>query len=90
MFNISIPEIKAGCNMDNVKAIIDSKFRKIITDLDKAGAKKISRDTVQKNLDELKVELENHFTAEAENLKNKLVAMSLQDTLTNFRVTTNL
>lgn len=83
--------------MDKVRKLIDSRRNKIIIELGKVGAKKVSRDTVEKNLDELKAELESYFAEkdakfkdEAENLKNKLVITSLQDTLTNFRVMTNL
>lgn len=71
--------------MNEVTAIIETKFKKIISDLDKVGAKKISRDTVEKNLDELKMELENHFTNEADNLKNRLVIKRLQALLLEFR-----
>jgi len=78
--------------MKELKKIIDTKFNKICIDLNKVGAKKLSRDTVEKNLDELKVELEKYFAekdakfeAEAENLKNRLVIRSLQDTLIEFR-----
>jgi len=76
--------------MDKVRKLIDSRCNKIIIELGKVGAKKASRDIVERNHEELKAELENHFAAEAENLKNKLVITSLQDTLTNFRVMTNL
>ncbi len=44
--------------MKELKKIIDDKFDKICIDLDRVGAKRISRDTVRKGLDELMVELE--------------------------------
>jgi hypothetical protein len=71
--------------MQEANAIIDSKFKKIIKDLDYVGAKKVSRDTVEKNLSELKTELENHFAGQADNLKNKLVINRLQALLDEFK-----
>lgn len=71
--------------MQDVNTIIDSKFKKIITDLDKVGAKKLSRDTVEKNLEELKTELKDFFANEADNLKNRLVINRLQALVVEFR-----
>jgi len=71
--------------MQEVNAIIDSKFKKIIKDLDYVGAKRLSRDAVQRNLDELKVELADFFTAEADNLKNRLVINKLQTLVDEFK-----
>lgn len=71
--------------MQDVNTIIDSKFKKIITDLDKVGAKKLSCDTVEKNLEELKTELKDFFANEADNLKNRLVINRLQALVVEFR-----
>ncbi len=71
--------------MDKLKRIIKDGFNNIMGDLDKVGAKKASRDVVKAGLDKIQTELENEFQSNADDLKNRLVISSLENTLKEFR-----
>lgn len=71
--------------MEELRAITEKRFNKIMADLDMVGAKKVTRDTVRRNLDEFMVEVENYFAANAEGRTNKLVINRLQDLLNSYK-----
>jgi hypothetical protein len=77
--------MKGGRRLDKLKRIIKDGFNNIMGDLDKVGAKKASRDVVKAGLDKIQTELENEFQSNADDLKNRLVISSLENTLKEFR-----
>lgn len=71
--------------MKELNKIVSERLKIINSELDKVGAKKVTRDTVKKHLDEMQSEIQAELQANADKLVNKLVISGIQQRLDEFK-----